>query len=65
MTVPENSVAITVGDAKVRYGHLVEYGTKHSHAEPYFWPAVRLNQKRVKTAIKRAIGTAVRKNWGK
>jgi HK97 gp10 family phage protein len=65
MTVPENAVAITVGDHTVRYAHLVEYGTKKTHAHPFFWPAVRLGNKKAKTAIKRAISTAVRKNWGK
>jgi HK97 gp10 family phage protein len=63
--VPENAAAITVGDHVVRYGHLVEYGTKKSHAHPYFWPAVRLNNKRAKRAIKSAVGRAVKKNWGK
>lgn len=64
MTVPENAVAITVGDHTVRYAHLVEYGTTKAPAQPYFWPAVRLGQKKAKTAIKRAIGKAVRQNWG-
>lgn len=64
MTVPENAAAITIGNEDVRYGHLVEYGTTKTHAQPFFWPAVRLGQKRAKTAIKRAIGKAVRKNWG-
>lgn len=33
-------------------------------AQPFFWPAVRLHNKKARAAIKRAIGTAVRKNWG-
>lgn len=65
MTVPETAVAITVGNSDVRYGHLVEYGTKHAHAQPFFWPSVRLHQKKAKAAIKRAVGKAVRENWGK
>lgn len=65
MTVPENAVAITVGNADVRYGHLVEYGTVKAPAQPYFWPAVRLHNKKSKKAIKAAIGRAVKKNWGK
>lgn len=36
MIVPENAVAVTVGNSKVRYGHLVEYGTLHAHAQPFF-----------------------------
>lgn len=65
MIVPETSVAITAGNKDVRYAHLVEFGTVKMSAEPYFWPAVRLNQKKAKAAIKRAISTAVRKNWGR
>lgn len=65
MTVPENAVAVTVGNSDVRHGHLVEYGTKKAHAQPYFWPAVRLHNKKAKTAIKSAVGRAVKKNWGK
>lgn len=63
--VPALSVAITAGNEDVRYAHLVEYGTVKTHAHPYFWPAVRLNNKRAKRAIKSAVGRAVKKNWGK
>lgn len=65
MVVPENTAAITVGDADVRYAHLVEYGTTGAPAKAYFWPAVRLRQVRARKAIKAAIGRAVRKNWGR
>lgn len=34
-------------------------------AQPFFWPAVRLHNKRAKKAIKAAIGRAVKKEWGK
>jgi len=64
MTVPENAVAITVGNSKVRYAHLVEYGTKKAPAQPFFWPTVRLLKKRTKSRISRAMGKAVRDNWG-
>lgn len=77
LTVPALSVAVTAGNDAVRYPHLVEYGTKErvvkrtgqhvgaAPAQPFFWPAVRLHNKKAKAAIKRAVGTAVRKNWGK
>jgi HK97 gp10 family phage protein len=65
MIVPPNGAAITVGNSDVRYGHLVEYGTAHAAAQPFFWPAVRLHRKKATTAIKSAVGRAVRKNWGK
>ncbi|WP_296435580.1 MULTISPECIES: HK97-gp10 family putative phage morphogenesis protein [unclassified Rhizobium] len=57
-------VLVTVGDEAVRYAHLVEYGTTKTPAQPYFWPAVRLERKRLQNKIKRAISKAVRKNWG-
>lgn len=64
MVVPENAVAITVGNTDVRYPHLVEYGTTKAAAQPFFWPAVRLQRKKMTTAIKRAIRKAVKDNWG-
>lgn len=64
MVVPENAVAVTVGDHDLRTAHLVEYGTRNAPAKPFFWPAVRLHNPKAKAAIKRAIATAVRKNWG-
>ncbi|MCO6390556.1 HK97 gp10 family phage protein [Aliihoeflea aestuarii] len=63
--VPETSVAITVGNADVRYAHLVEYGTQKANAQPFFWPSVRLHQKRANASIKNAIRRAVKKEWGK
>jgi HK97 gp10 family phage protein len=65
MVVPANAAAVTVGNTDVRYGHLVEYGTKKARAQPFFWPAVRLNNKKAKAAIKRAVSKAVREDWGK
>ena len=64
MVVPENAVAVTVGNADVRYPHLQEFGTTRHAAQPFFWPAVRLHRVKAARAIKRAVGTAVRKNWG-
>lgn len=68
MTVGSNSAAVTVGNVDVRYGHLVEYG--HSGggfsgvpapAHPFFWPSVRLHNKRSMRAIKGAISRAIKK----
>lgn len=64
MVVAENAVAITVGGEEVRYPHLVEYGTTKAPAQPFFWPSFRLHQKKAAAAIKRAVGKAVRDNWG-
>lgn len=62
--VPENAAMVTAGNAEVRYPHLVEYGTTKAHAQPYFWPAVRLNKRRILAKIRREIGKTVRQNWG-
>jgi HK97 gp10 family phage protein len=65
MVVPENAVAVTVGNSKVRYPHLVEYGTTKMAAEPFFWPAYRLLKKRLSNRIKRGIRKAVKDGWNK
>jgi len=59
--VPANQVMITVGDSDARYPHLVEYGTAKAEAQPFFWPAFRLERKKALASIKRAISKAVRK----
>lgn len=61
--VPENAVMVTAGNADVRYPHLVEYGTTEAAAQPFFWPAFRLNRKRIANRVKRAVGKAVRDEW--
>ena len=61
--VPENAVAVTVGNAAVRYAHLVEYGTAHAPAQPFFWIAYRLLKKRIQNRLKRSISKAVREGW--
>ncbi len=61
----ENEVLVTVGDHEVRYPHLVEYGTAEAPAQPYFWPAFRLNRKKLANRIKRAVGKAVKQEWQK
>lgn len=61
-----NQAAVTAGSTDVRYAHLVEYG--HSNGlhgsivppHPFFWPSVRLNQKKAQKAIKREIRKAIR-----
>lgn len=54
--VPENAVMVTAGNSKVRYPHLVEYGTAKAAAQPFFWPAFRLTRKRITSRVKRAVG---------
>ncbi len=62
--VPENAAMVTAGDHAVRYPHLVEYGTSEAHAQPFFWPAVRLNKRRITNRLRREIGKTIRANWG-
>ncbi|MCO5163536.1 MAG: HK97 gp10 family phage protein [Mesorhizobium sp.] len=54
---------VTVGNDAVRYPHLLEYGTSKMEAQPFFWPSVRLLQKRIKNRTKRAVAKAVRDAW--
>lgn len=60
----ELEVIVTVGDADVRYPHLVEFGTAEAPAQPFFWPGFRLTRKRSAAKIKSAISRAVKKHWG-
>lgn len=62
--VMENQAKVTAGNTDVRYGHLVEYGTTRSAAQPFFWPAVRAVGKRAQNRVKRAIRKAVREAKG-
>jgi HK97 gp10 family phage protein len=55
-----NQVLVTAGNTDVRYPHLVEYGTAHAPAQPYFWPAYRLSKKKITGRLKRAVRKAVR-----
>ena len=59
-TAGKNQVLITAGDSDVRYAHLVEHGTADAPAQPFFWPAYRLQKKKLSNRIKRAIRKAVR-----
>lgn len=64
--VDENAAMVTVGNADVRYPHLIEYGHngKGGAAQPYFWPAVRLNGKRIQSRLRREVRKIVKDNWG-
>lgn len=61
--VPENAAMVTVGNAGVRYSHLIEYGTREKRAQPFFWPAYRLVRPRVIGRIRRAVAKAVRETF--
>ncbi|TBH58570.1 HK97 gp10 family phage protein [Rhizobium leguminosarum] len=59
----ETEVIVTAGNSEVRYAHLVEYGTAHAEAQPYFWPALRLLRNRLQQRIDRAGRKAVKDAW--
>lgn len=77
--VPEGGVLVTAGNSKVRYPHLVEYGTRPhinagkfpgtqhpgTAAQPYFWPAFRLLRRRFRARMTRAMNKAIKKAAGK
>ena len=63
-TAAELEAIVTVGNADVRYPHLVEHGTAEAPAQPFFWPGFRLARKRAAARIKRAIGKGIKDNWG-
>lgn len=72
------SVTITAGNSKVRYAHLVEFGTaphpqggkfkgtQHpgTTAQPFFYPAYRSLRRRVKSRISRAMKKAIKRGAG-
>lgn len=39
--------SVVAGDGDVFYGHLVEYGTSHSAAQPFLIPALEVSKPRV------------------
>lgn len=76
---PDLTVRISAGNSKVRYAHLVEFGTaphinggkfagsQHpgTTAQPFFYPPYRALRKRVKSRISRATTKAAKKVAGK
>lgn len=60
-TAGPNQALVTVGNEKVRHGHLQEFGTVKQEAQPFMLPAYRLLKDRVQRRISRAIGQAVKK----
>lgn len=72
---PELAVEITAGNERVRYAHLVEFGTKpHEQggwaegtqhpgttAQPFFYPPYRMMRRRIKSRMRRYLRRAVKK----
>ncbi|MCF6370976.1 HK97-gp10 family putative phage morphogenesis protein [Rhizobium halophilum] len=59
----ENEVIITAGNEDVRYAHLVEYGTANAEAQPFFWPAYRLNAAKIKRNAASLFKRRLKKAW--
>lgn len=59
------TITIYAGNDEAFYARWVEFGTQQgAEANPFFFPAYRLGKKRAVNRIRRAIGKAVRDNWG-
>lgn len=58
--VPENAVAITAGNSKVRYAHLVEWGSEQAEARSFFFSGYRLAKRKALARIRRGIRKAIK-----
>lgn len=76
---PDLSVTITAGNTRVRYAHLVEFGTAPhinggkfagtrnpgAKAQPFFFPGYRANKKQFKNKVKAAIRKGIKEASGR
>lgn len=51
-----------LGDKDAFYAAFQEFGTQNMAANPFFWPTWRRSRSRVKSAISRAVGKAIRES---
>ena len=72
--VPEGAWAISAGNERVRYAHLIEFGTEAhitggrpagtahpgTRAQPFFWPSYRVMARRHKGRASRALSKAIK-----
>jgi len=61
VTAKPNQALVTVGSPDVRYGHIVEFGSVKTEAQPFILPAFRLKRAKVMRRIARAISKAIKK----
>jgi HK97 gp10 family phage protein len=57
----ELAVTVVAGDERAFYARFVEFGRRGMPARPFFWPAYRALQKRIRSRINRSITTAAKK----
>ncbi len=55
---------VFAADSESFYGKFVEFGAENQPAQPFFFPAYRLNKKRGSRRIKSAVNKALRKEAG-
>jgi HK97 gp10 family phage protein len=60
-TAHANQVLVTVGNEDVRHGHLVEFGTVKTEAQPFVLPSWRLAKPRTERRLTRAITNALKR----
>lgn len=61
----ELQIVVTAGGGDAFYAPHVEHGTVQAHAQPFFFPAYRLNKKQIQNRIKRAVNKAIKAEWSK
>lgn len=57
----ETRATITAGNDHVFYAAMVEFGTRHAPAQPFFYPGYRARRKEAKRAIQKAVKASVQK----
>jgi hypothetical protein len=60
-TVKPNQALVTVGNEEMRHGHLVEFGTVKTEAQPFMIPGWRIAKPRILPRLARAITAAIKK----
>ncbi|MDI4664343.1 HK97 gp10 family phage protein [Xanthobacter autotrophicus] len=60
-TVPEGTVMVTAGNEKVRYGHIVEHGSKKMRGRKFWWPTVKMLRQKFRNRNKAALRKAIKK----
>jgi HK97 gp10 family phage protein len=60
-----NQVLVTTGSPDMRHGHLVEFGTVKTEAQPFMRPGFRLARPKVMARISRAISKAIKRMGGR
>ncbi|MDH6265642.1 HK97 gp10 family phage protein [Rhizobium sp. SG_E_25_P2] len=60
-TAGPNQALVTVGDAYVRYAHMLEFGTVKMEAQPFLRPSWRLARTRILNRLTRTINAVTKK----